>query len=157
MITSVDTNVLLDVLTPGSAHSDESDAALASAVGEGAVVISELVYAELSSYFPTKQALDVFLSETGIRLERSSPDVLHEAGRAWRGYTQRRPASLGCPACGATQNVRCERCGTRIRPRQHVLPDFMIGAHAVARSDRLLTRDRGYYATYFPDLTLGFN
>ena len=154
MITAVDTNILLDVLIPGAPHGDESEGALAEAVRAGAVVISDPVYAELAVHFPQQEKLDRFLADTGLRLESSNAEALYRAGRAWSEYRRRRPA-LACRQCGATQDVHCDKCGASVQPRQHVVADFMIGAHAVVQADQLLTRDRGYYATYFPKLTLG--
>jgi len=155
MITAVDTNVLLDVLIPDAPHGDESERALAEAVQAGAVLISEPVYAELAAHFADKADLDGFLAGTGIRLEPSGDDALHRAGRAWTEYLRRRPTQLSCPQCSALQDVRCEKCGAGIQPRQHVVADFLIGAHALRHANQLLTRDRGYYATYFPKLRLG--
>lgn len=154
MITAVDTNILLDVLIPDAPHGDESERALAEALRAGAVVISGPVYAELAVHFPERERLDRFLADTGLRLEPSNAEALHRSGRAWSEYIRRRPV-LACPKCGATQEIHCDKCGASIQPRQHVVADFMIGAHSVVQADQLLTRDRGYYATYFPELTLG--
>ena len=154
MISAIDTNVLLDLLVPDAAFGDSSEAALIDSSGAGALVISETVYSELSAQFPDDGDLDRFLDETGVRLERSSTAALHAAGQAWREYASRRGQSLTCAKCGEAISVRCEVCDARQRPRQHLLADLLIGAHAVHHADRLVTRDRGYYATYFPKLEL---
>lgn len=47
MITAIDTNILLDILLPNEDFYEASADALQGSAGEGSLVISDIVYAEL--------------------------------------------------------------------------------------------------------------
>lgn len=154
MTTAVDTNVLLDLLIPDSPHNLSARRSLAAASEEGAIVVSEPVIAELAGQFDDHVSLQMFLDSTRLIHQPSNNRVLHSAGVAWREYTRRRDRALICPSCATSQTPSWCGCGSAPSVRQHLVSDFLIGAHALEYADQLLTRDRGYYQTYFPGLQL---
>lgn len=129
-MTLVDTNVLLDVLLVGAEHGDESERRLASALRAGPVVVNDVIAAELAPVFDTAAALWSALGDAEIELVPYPRQAVFVAGKAFRRY---------------------RRQGGR---RNRILPDFMIGAHAVVSGARLLTRDGGFYRDSFPGLRL---
>jgi len=155
VITAVDTNALLTILYDDT-HTDASEATLRRAYQEGKLVITPIIYAELAAdgHFDTASELNQFLEDFSLQLVEPSRDALFRAGRQFQRYTSRRPDGLQCPACGRKQHVVCEECGESLAPRQHIAADFLVGGHAVADADSLISFDSGFYGTYFPSLTV---
>ena len=54
----------------------------------------------------------------------------------------------------AAENLqsKCPKCGFRLSVKEHFLSDFYIGGFALTNCNAILTRDRGVYRKYFPEL-----
>jgi len=66
----------------------------------------------------------------GVEFQPLSLEAALRAGTTWHGYRKQRGS------------------------RERMVADFLIGAHALTRCDRLLTRDRGFYRKYFSKLAI---
>lgn len=154
MVLAVDTNILLDVLIPNAAYLESSLNCLLKMGRDDEIVICESVYAELGSQFLSQDKLNDFLNDTSIRLLSSNEKTLFEASNAWKMYALRKKEFIVCPACGKRQKATCDFCKEMIPRRRHILSDFLIGAHAKMQTNSLITRDRGFYRTYFKDLNV---
>ena len=128
MITAVDTSVLLDVFLPDERFGEQSRCWLRKAYDAGAIVVSDIVYAELVPAFADRNALEGALRAINAMVSPLNTPIAYEAGLRWRLYRK---------AGG---------------PRRRIITDFLIGAHAVEVAETFLTRDRGFYETYFPEL-----
>jgi predicted nucleic acid-binding protein len=156
MITAVDTNILLDLLIPDEEFILASKKLLDKYSEKGQLIICEAVYAELASQFDSAQEIKNFLSDTGMKLVYSNEDSLYLAAERWKDYSRKRKkkGKLQCPACGQKMQFFCSKCKRPFLFRQHIISDFIIGAHAITHADLLLTRDRGFYKTSFNDLMI---
>ena len=128
MRTAIDTNVLIDVLARAGRASHEAREALLIAGAAGELILSIICYAEIAHRFSSKKSFDDFMS--GMQLEVSGLNEGHAytAGKFYEAYRAR----------GGT--------------RQRILPDFLVGSHALLEADRLLTLDGRFYGPGFPEL-----
>ena len=127
MITAVDSSVLWAVFNdePGA---EAWSRTLINAARAGELVLCDVVLAEIAPAFDScRQALDL-MGQLGIRLDPLNEEAAFEAGHLFKKYRKE----------GG--------------PREHMIPDFLIGGHALCQAGQLAAEDRGYLRRYFPKL-----
>ena len=130
MRSAVDSSVLIDVFSASRSHLKLSRRALERALSEGSVVACDVVWAEVRAHFASESSFAEAMAAAGVEFDPCDAQCSAAAGEAWREYRR--------------------RGGTRTK----LLPDFLVAAHAMARAERLVTRDRGFARRYFRGLTV---
>jgi predicted nucleic acid-binding protein len=130
VITAVDTSVLLDVILDDPSHRAPSVAALRRARGDGALIVCPVVWAEVRAALTRPDAIGEVFANAGIAFDPFDQKIANLAGDLWRVY---------------------RRQGGK---RTSLVPDFLVGAHAIVRAGRILSRDRGFLRNYFEGLTV---
>jgi len=129
MTTAIDSSVLLAIFNGESDGSRWLDALIRTR-REGRLILCEIVYAEIAPAFDNRPALDRQLESMGISIVSINPEAAWQAGVTFLRYRKE----------GG--------------PREHMIPDFLIAAHALCQADRLAATDRGYLRRWFSDLQL---
>ena len=129
MITAVDSSVLWSLIKQEAGWRQWQDL-LQQASTEGPLLVCPIVFAELAPSTQNETALMGFLSRLQIGYDSLSSTTAYLAGETFRQYR----------LAGG--------------PRQHLVPDFLIAAHAMNQANRLAAIDRGYLKKWFPNLVL---
>lgn len=103
---------------------------LTQAASEGPLLISPVVFAECSAGFPSAEIALRQFESIQVHYDPVAPDSAYLAGQSFLRY--RREGG----------------------PRMHLIPDFLVAAHATLQAERLAAIDRGYLRRYFPALKL---
>ncbi len=127
MITAVDSSALIAVYkgeTIGAAWLD-----LLQVLGNaGQLTVCEVVFAEIAALIGNEAGTFAFFADLGMEYDSIQPKTAVLAGNIFAAY---------------------RRVGG---PRQHLIPDFLIGAHASVQASQLAAGDQGYLRRYFPKL-----
>ena len=129
MTTAVDTSVLLAI-----AKAEPSARAWVSRLAEarhaGALLACEIVWAETRVFYRTAEVHASAMAALGVQF-----NPIEEAGAALAGELH-----------GAYRKAGGKR--------DRLIPDFLIGTHALTQAGQLATADAGFFRNYFNGLKI---
>jgi predicted nucleic acid-binding protein len=127
VITAVDTSVLVAVYK-GETDGEAWLNLLSKKGALGQLVVCDVVVAEVAALFVGERETLAFLEDLGLDYNSIEPGSAILAGQIFKAY---------------------RRAGG---PREHLIPDFLVGAHALRQCEQLAATDKGYLRRYFPKL-----
>jgi predicted nucleic acid-binding protein len=127
-LTLVDSNVVIDLLEVRQPWRDWAEERMSVLSEDGALIINQIIFGEISVPYPDYELLDQALRKVAFAREDLPWEACFRAAKAFLVYRK-----IG-------------------GPREKILPDFFIGAHAAVNGHRILSRDGARYRTYFPEV-----
>lgn len=132
----LDTNVLVYASDQHSSFCNWARNTIVGGVSSNGAAINAITLAELCAGAAEAKSIADQVRSWGISVLDVPAVTAVICAEAYRRYRERRLAESGKPAPSVP------------------LPDFFIGAHAVAMGWELATADKGRFSTYFPSLVL---
>ena len=127
MKTAIDSSILFSILK-GEESSEDWLSLLEYYSSISQLVICDIVAAEVAGLFSSIRKFKHSLEDLNIKLDHVNLDTCFLVSKIFRSYRKE---------------------GGK---RKNLIPDFIIGAHALKQADVLLANDRGYLRKYFSKL-----
>jgi predicted nucleic acid-binding protein len=132
---AIDSSVLIDLLADAE-HASQAEASLRLALSAGPVVVCDAVVSEVTAGLGHGTEVMEAVESMGIMYAPTELRSAIRAGEMQRRYNERR------------------RSNKKPEMLRRLVPDFLVGAHALLQCKALITRDQGFYRDYFKGLKI---